>query len=138
MTAFAYVVFVPRKYEINSPRFRRFLQLASERRINVLFSSMNSNEFDAGMRSGLAAERIFEHRQHRPFHSAGQVWILGGGCSAYAREVIRLALSPQYAIPVRHLTPEGSCLSRYVRMLQGDKEKIREEVGKGEVIRLSR
>jgi len=117
-----YVVCVPKKYEIGSKAHEEAIREVLTERPAKVYLLRNSRGLDNAMKTGLSVERVFQHMYKNELCYIQQVWIVGGGSSMYAREVVRLALSPKYNIPVIDRTPAESCFRRYVCMLRDGKE----------------
>lgn len=133
-----YVVCAPRKYQIYSDELIKIMQRVSEMYPNAVLFTLNSRSFDKAMKVGLSVENIFEHVHRRPFRSVQKLWIAGSGSSVYVREVIRLALSVDYGIPVCNEAPDESCLSRYIRMLQLGQVKAERKAERRKLVLFSR
>lgn len=133
-----YIVCVPKKYEIGSSKIEAVIREVSAKHPGSVYLLRNSKSFDHTMRTGPSVERIFEHVHQSGLHYIQQVWIVGSSSSVYAREVVRLALSPEYDIPVVLRTPPESCFPRYMEMMTLGKERYGCKAGEGKVIQLSR
>lgn len=120
-SSFVYILYVPRREEANplsSPGFKKLLASVADSKVDAVFSMLDHGRVDREIEQGCRLERVFFRTHGQTLGSMERIWVAGGGSGAFAREVIRAALSGKYDIPVNDYTPSGSCLGPYIRMLR--------------------